>query len=62
MKLQIAFKPIYQEWSIMVNEYSIIVPCLYALVIDGQRTFVSKDIEDVKKVRRRVRHYQGVIA
>ncbi len=46
----------------MVNEYQVIVPCLYALVIDGKRTFTSTSIDDVKQVRKRIRDYKGEIA
>ncbi len=58
MQLDIAYKPIFsQYWAIMSKglEFSRIVPCDYCLIVDGCKTYTSKQYKEVEIVRNRIR-------
>ncbi len=63
--VRIAYRMMFtKEWNTFEPHKArrMIVPCQYALVIDGKRTIVSWHYDGIASAARRVRHYRGTIA
>ena len=56
MKVQIAYKPMFCDWIVFPPTFcmAMIAPCLYAVVIDGHRTFENKSFAHVQIVAKRL--------
>ncbi len=65
MEIRIAYRPMFsKEWITMSPDETRcqIVPCEYALVIDGERTIIKRSYASIATAAKRVRQYQGNLA
>lgn len=65
MEIRIAYRIMYSQYWCMMHplfQHSRIVPCEYAVMLDGVKTFTSSNYNEVVSVAKRLRNYEGTIA